>query len=142
MIKLAAAFSGLPARLEDVQITAPYHLDILWGAAFASGDGKFAVMIIDYFARTANRSDPIALDISRIALALSGGPKEILGELRSRYGDDKARQLVFAASALWAVESNARQHAFVDKVLGQYIAAHPGTPAQKALAALRPKPQP
>lgn len=69
---------------------------MLWGATFASGDGTFVIMIIDYFARTAN--------------------------------------------ALWGVESNARQHPFVNEVLGQYIDAHQGTPAQKALTALRPKP--
>ena len=140
--ELATAFAGLPAKLEDLKITAPYHLDILWGAAFASGDGKFVVMIIDYFARTANRSEPIALDIGHTVIAMSGGSQEILGELRGRYGDDGARQIIFAATALWAVASNARQHAFVNTVLGQYIDAHPGTPAQKALAALRPKPQP
>jgi hypothetical protein len=138
--QLATAFAGLPAKLEDLKITAPYHLDILWGAAFASGDGKFVVMIIDYFARTANRSEAVALDIGHTVIAMSGGSQEILGELRGRYGDDGARQIIYAATALWAVASNARQHAFVNKVVGQYIDAHPGTPAQKALAALRPKP--
>jgi hypothetical protein len=61
------------------------------------------------------------------------------GELRVRYGEDGARQLIFASIALWAVRSNAEQHSFVNVVLGQYIDAHPGTPAQKALTALRPK---
>jgi hypothetical protein len=138
--ELATAFAGLPAKLEDLKITAPYHLDLLWGAAFASGDGKFVRMIIDYFAQTANRSEPIALDIGHTVIAMSGGSKEILGELRGRYGDADARQIIFAASALWALASNARQHTFVNAVLGQYIDAHPATPAQKALAALRPKP--
>jgi hypothetical protein len=137
--QLAAQLANLPPRLEDIRITIPSHLDILWGAAFASGDGIFAQMIIDYFAQTANLSEPIAVDIARTVVAMMGGPKEILGELRGRYGDQVARQIIFAATALWAVQSNARQHAFIERVVAKYIADHPGTPAQKALVSLRPR---
>jgi len=137
--KLVAEFANLPDRLEALKITTPTHLDILWGAAFASGDGKYAAMIIDYFAQAANRSEPIALDIARTAIAIMGGPKDIIGELRGRYGDDGARQIIYAATALWAIASNAKQYPFVDRVVVKYIADHPGTPAQKALVALRPK---
>src|SRR5689334_6639478 len=43
-LQLASVFANLPGRLEDLQITTPSNLDILWGAAFASGDPKFVLM--------------------------------------------------------------------------------------------------
>jgi hypothetical protein len=138
-LQLAAVFANLPGKLEDLQITTPSNLDILWGAAFASGDAKFVVMIIDYFARTANLDEEIARDIVRTVVAMAGGPREIFNELRTRYGVLAARQVVFASSALWAIQSNARQHDFIERVVTTYIDQHPGTLAQKALIATRPK---
>ena len=138
-LQLAAVFANLPSRLEELQITTPSNLDILWGAAFASGDAKFVVMIIDYFARTANLDEEIARDIVRTVVAMSGGSREVFNELRGRYGVLAARQVVFASSALWAIQSNARQHDFVERVVTTYIDEHPGTLAQTALIATRPK---
>jgi hypothetical protein len=138
-LQLASVFANLPSRLEELQITTPSNLDILWGAAFASGDAKFVVMIIDYFARTANLDEEIARDIVRTVIAMAGGPREIFNELRTRYGVLAARQVVFASSALWAIQSNARQHEFVERVVTKYIDEHPGTLAQKALIATGPK---
>jgi len=140
-LQLAAVFANLPGRLEELQITTPSNLDVLWGAAFGSGDPKFVVMIIDYFARTANLDEEIARDIVRTVIAMTGGPRDIFNQLRARYGVLAARQVVFAASALWAIQSNARQHEFVDRVVAAYIDRHPGTLAQKALLATRPKGQ-
>lgn len=140
-LQLAAVFANLPSRLEDLQITTPSNLDILWGASFASGDAKYVVMIIDYFAKTANLDEEIARDIVRTVIAMAGGPREIFNELRTRYGVLAARQVVFAASALWAIQSNARQHEFIDHVVTTYIDQHPNTLAQKALVATRPKGQ-
>ena len=65
---LRAEFAILPARLEDLEIATPTHLDILWGASFASGDGRYARMIIDFFAETANRSEEIAIDVAKVAM--------------------------------------------------------------------------
>jgi len=137
--QLTAAFANLPARLEDLRVTTPTHLDILWGASFASGDGKFVQMITEYFARTADLDELIAIDVARVVIAMAGGPKEILGQLRGQYGDVAARQIISAATALWALQANAREHEFVERVVAKYIADHPGTPAQKALVALRSK---
>ncbi len=138
-LQLASVFANLPGSLEELQISTPSNLDILWGAAFASGDAKFVVMIIDYFASTANLDAEVARDIVRVVVAMAGGPREIFNELRGRYGVLAARQVVFAASALWAIQSNAKQHAFVDRVVAKYIDEHPGTLAQKAMVATRPK---
>ena len=135
--ELASVFVNLPARLEELQITTPSNLDILWGAAFASGDEKFVLMIIDYVARTANLDEAVASDVVRTVVAMAGGPRDIFKQLQDRYGVLATRQIVVAASALWAIQSNARQHEFVKRAVDKYIAAHFGTPAQKALVATR-----
>lgn len=132
---LEAALSGLPSRLEDLWILDPMHLDMLWGAAFASGDERFARMILDFFAQTANRSDAVALDIVRTVAMRQGGPRVDF----AKYDEATAKQIVFAGSALWSLLSNARQHAFVEKALETYVQNNQGTPAAKALAA-RKKP--
>jgi hypothetical protein len=106
--KLRSELSGLPSRPEELRVTTPTHLDILWGVAFASGDSHFVSMIIDFFAKTANRSEPVALDVVRTTVANMGGPKEILSELRGKYGDADAREILFASAALWGLQANAR----------------------------------
>ena len=139
--KLKSEFAGLPSRLEDLRPRSGTHLDILWGAAFASGDGMFVRMIADVLAQTANRSELIALDVARTALAIMGGPKEIMGHLRGKYGDAGAREIIFAATALWGLQSNARQHQFVERAVTKYVADHPGTPTAKALTAATQRPR-
>lgn len=139
--KLRTEFAGLPARLEDIRIRTSTHLDILWGASFASGDGRYARMIVDFFARTANRSEPIAMDVARTAIAMMGGPKDIFGELKPRYGNDLTVEIIIAGTALWGIQANAREHAFIDQVVTKYISEQAGTHAAQALAATRPRPK-
>jgi hypothetical protein len=131
--RLLHEFAGLPSRLEDLRISTPTHLDILWGASFASGDARYAQMIIEFFAQTANRSELIALDVAQAALAMAGGPKDRMPKLREKYGDDQARQIIFAAVALWGLQSNARQHAFIGQAAKKYVDDRAGTHASKAL---------
>jgi len=131
---LIAAFAAVPAKLDDVRITTPTHLDILWGASFASGDARYVATIVDYLEQTTNRSESTALDVAQTVLAMAGGPKEILGQLREKYGADGARQIIYSASALWALQSNAKQHEFVKQCVMRYDADHPGTPATIALS--------
>jgi len=135
--QLAAEFSALPERLEDLQIKTATHLDILWGAAFASGDPRYVEMILTFFAQIANRSEPIAIDVARVTMSMIGGPK--VTDLRSKYDNSTGTQIVFAAAALWALQSNAKQDVFVEQVLLTYTRDHPGVPATKAILALSPK---
>jgi hypothetical protein len=136
--RLKAELAGLPSRLEDLQILKPTHLDILWGASFASGDARYPLMITGYFAQTANRSEPIAVDVAMTAIAFSGGPYDVIGQLRGKYSEALARDIIFAGTALWALRSNAKRHPFVNKALATYIDQHPGTYATKAVSAVRP----
>ena len=138
-LDVAVLFVNLPSRLEQLEITAPSSLNMLWGAAFASGDATFVRMILDYFARTANLDDEIGRDIVQTVAALTGGPRDIYFQMRQRYGVLGARQVVFAAEALWSLQVNAKQHALVSGVVTTYVAEHPGTSAQKALIATRSK---
>jgi hypothetical protein len=140
--KLASEFANLPTQLEELSIRSPTHLDILWGAAFASGDPRYVRMIINFFAQAANRSEMVAIDIAKVVIAMSGGPKDIFGGLRNRYGNNDSALVIFAAAALWAIGSNARQHAFVEQAVAAYITENPGTYATKAMSALRPKSKP
>ena len=132
--RLNAEFAGLPSRIEDLRITTPTHLDIFWGASFAGGDRRYVVPIIDYFANTANVSELIAIDVTKIAISIGGGPKDILAGLKEKYGETHAVQMIFAATALWAIRSNTLQHPFVRQTVTKYIGDHPGIPATKALS--------
>jgi len=136
--KLAGEFANLPARIEELSIRSPTHLDILWGAAFASGDERYVRMILEFFAQVANRSEQMTADIAKVVIGMAGGPKDIFGELKGRYGVNTGLVIV-AAAALWAAESNARQHAFVEQTVNAYIRANPDTYATRAMSALRPK---
>jgi hypothetical protein len=137
--RLAAELAGLPLRLEDMRIVTPTHLDILWGASFASGDERYVRLIIDRLAATATRSEPIALDVTRTAVAMWGGPQDILGQLKGKYGEAEARDIIVASVAAWALGSNARRHEFVAKAVKKYIADHSGSHAAKVLLVLSSK---
>jgi hypothetical protein len=136
--KLRAELAGLPVRLEELRVVTPTHLDVLWGASFASGDERYVAMVANFLATTANRSELIAIDVAKTALALSGGPRDILGQLKGKYGEEGGREIIFAAAAAWGLASNAQQHLFVDKLVTGYIAANYGKPTAKVLSALRP----
>ncbi|MGA7325756.1 MAG: hypothetical protein WBX25_15025 [Rhodomicrobium sp.] len=135
--KLQAELGGLPARSEDVEIKTPTHLDIMWGAAFASGDKRYVSKIVHFLEHTVNRSEQIAVDVFKMTAAMTGGPKEIMKEVRGKYGDARALELVVVSAALWGLRSNALQHPFVERTLEEYAAGHQGTLAAVALSNLR-----
>ncbi|CCD86941.1 conserved exported protein of unknown function [Bradyrhizobium sp. ORS 285] len=129
-------FSRAPARLEDITIRTPTDLDLLWGASFVEGDGRYVRMILDFFASIANQSELIALDTARITVAMVGGPKDIYDQLKQRYDAGQRGRMVVAAAALWAVGANARQHDYVRETTADYIRDHKGTSAVRALSAI------
>lgn len=133
-LMLEAQLADLPPRLEDLRITTPTHLDILWGAFFGSGSKRYLSMIIDYFAATANQSEAVALDLTQTAVAISGGPRTILGQLKAKHGDVLAYRIIVAATAEWGLWSNARQHPIVREVVTAYIAEKRNSFAAKSLS--------
>jgi hypothetical protein len=58
-------------------------------------------------------------------------------QLLEKYGKEKAIELFFISSALWSLNSNARQHAFVASMVNDYVQKHPASPAAQALVEMR-----
>lgn len=136
---LKSELSGLPAQIMDIQIARPTHLDIFWGAFFASGDERYVRKIIDFLARTADRSEPIAVDVALTTVAMSGGPTDIYNRLKEKYDQTLRTEVVFAATAGWALGANARRHEKVAHAMTVYISEHPSAFATKVLTVLRPR---
>ena len=123
----------IPSSLDAVEMIGPSEFDLLWGASFASGDPRYCLKILDRFAAVAN-VDGNADDMVTIARTYgTGADRHWVVEKR---GADKARELIIQSSALWALDSNSRQHEFVRVTVGKYIDAHPQDPASKALLSL------
>jgi len=123
----------VPTSLDAVAAGGPGEFDLLWGASFASGDPRFAVKILDGFAAVAN-VDGNADDMVTIAKGYGTGAD--LHWVVKKRGADQAGKLIAQSSALWALDSNARQHEFIRAAVAQYVAAHREEPASKALLAL------
>jgi len=128
------SFENVPKTLDTVEARVPNDFDVLWGASFASGDPRYCLKILDRFAAFANvdghAEDTVAVIKARAANA-------DLRWLLEKRGEASARDIVLMASALWSLDSNARQHEFVRSALDSYIKSHPDTPASQALLALR-----
>jgi len=136
--KLQAEYANLPPALEAIAVATPTHLDILWGASFASGDGRYTAMITDFFARTADRSEAMAQDVCGLAIAIRRQDQTAVSEVASRHPDAAVRrELLFAATAGWGLASNADQHPFVRAALTKWVADHPGSRAGKCLSTIR-----
>lgn len=115
----------------------PNHFDTLWGAAFATGDASYVRPIYDYYAGVAGESDIDVNDIVAIVVAQSKSDRDAMGAFAKKYPRERLRWLVYGASALWSLDSNAQQHRFVAAALEQYKKEAPNSQATKGLAALR-----
>lgn len=136
---LKSELAGLPDTLDKLSVKTPTHLDLLWGAAFASGDERYPTRVAEFVAQTANRSEQTAIDIAQAVIVMTRGPGgqgDFMKGLRGKYGDRGMVEIIIAASGLWALASNARNHPFVVSAAEKYVQAHAGTPASKAISAL------
>ena len=129
----APDFTDVPSSLDTMAATGPTEFDMLWGASFATGDPRYFSKILAQFARIANE-DGNADDILAIAKAAETGADSHW--VVDKRGVEKARELSTLATALWALNSNTKQHDFVRKAVGDYIQAHPAEPASKTLISL------
>jgi tetratricopeptide (TPR) repeat protein len=123
----------IPSSLDAVAATGPGEFDMFWGASLASGDPRYSLKILDHFAAIAN-VDGNAEDM--VTIARSQGTGADMDWLVKKRGADKARNLIEQSTALWSINSNARQHEFIRVAVDKYIAEHPEEPASKALVAL------
>jgi hypothetical protein len=123
----------VPQSLDAVVATGPNEFDLLWGASFASGDPRYSLKILDHLASVAN-VEGNAEDMVNIARSYGTGAD--MHWIVQKRGADKAGQLIAQSSALWALDSNSRQHEFIRSAVVKYIATHPEEPVSKALVAL------
>ena len=102
-----------------------------WRAhGLASGNPRYCLKTLQQVATVAN-SDDNAQDI----LAIFQG-REKPGDTPSlveKRGNDKTVELIMVAEGIWSLNSNARQHQFVQRAVDDYIAAHPTEPVSKLL---------
>ncbi|RQR88913.1 MULTISPECIES: hypothetical protein [unclassified Burkholderia] len=122
----------LPASLGMIRAQTPSDFDLLWGASSATGDSRYCLVILDAFRSYANEGNNAKVLVA-IEKEVEKGPKGDLHWVRQQWGNAKAIELIYMASALWGLRSNAAQHDFVRAAIGQYIAAHPDEPAARAL---------
>jgi hypothetical protein len=115
----------------------PSHFDTFWGASFATGDAAYVRPIYDYYAGALSEPDIDVNDIVTIVVSRTRPNKEATDAIVTKYPRERLRWVVFASTALWSLESNARQHAFVAAALDQYVKEAPASPAAKGLAAVR-----
>jgi hypothetical protein len=129
----APDWARVPSSLDAVAVTGPSEFDLMWGASFASGDPRYCSRILDRFASVAN-VDGNADDL--VSIARSSGTGADMRWIAEKHGSDRARDLILQSTALWSLDSNARQHEFVRDAVEKYINAHRDEPASKALLAL------
>lgn len=130
----AQEISGLKnigTRPEAVPIATPSDLDFHWGASFATGDQRFVRPIWQAYAAVANRGDVVADDIVATARAMRDRTSG-LRAIAERYGEKGFREIVLASAALWAMDSNMRQHAFIRAAVVELGRSHGNDPASRA----------
>lgn len=125
--------ASIPKSLEAIEAVGPSEFDMLWGASFATGDPRYCSKILTRFASVAN-VDANADDLVELVRKRESGADQHW--IVDKRGKDKAVELIAVSTALWALDSNARQHAFVAGMLTEYVKAHATEPAAKAVSRL------
>jgi hypothetical protein len=125
---------NVPASLDTLQVRGPMEFDLLWGATFAAGDFRYGQKILARYAEVANAGDNAGDMVAIVKARIDNTDLRPLAEKR---GEDKMRELVIAASALWSLASNAQHHDFVRAAVDAYVTENATTPAAKALLALK-----
>lgn len=135
--RMKAAITSLPSRLSELRVTHPMHLDILWSASFATASPAYVRPIYDYYDSAAALPGVDVRDIVAIVVLKHRPNKEALDAITAKYPRDTLIRIVFAASALWSLDSNARQHTFVATALNGYEKEKAGSPAATGLTEIR-----
>ena len=130
-----------PVRpLRQIKADQPSTFDVMWAASFATGDDAYVRPIWDYYDSAASTAGVNVRDIVSIVFLRNQrdtGAKEKLEAIKSKYSQETFMRVVFASSALWSLESNARQHKFVAAAVDRYAKEKPGSVANEGLAEIR-----
>jgi hypothetical protein len=111
--------------------------DVLWAASFATGDLAYVRLIYDYYDSVASMDGVDVRDLVAISILRGRPDKDAMKAIKRKYSQDTFMRVVFAASALWSLESNARQHGFVAAALDLYAKENPDSPTTLGLAEMR-----
>lgn len=122
-----------PDGLDNVQITGPTPLDIMWGASFATGDALFVNRILDMIEEGTHSSEFSVADILLVSNSMLARKAGQLKKLKERLGDQQALKLIPYGVALWAMNSNANQHAFIAEAVQARIKSDPTSDLAHAL---------
>ena len=131
-----AAISSLP-RLSELRVTQPTQFDILWSASFATANPAYVRPIYDFYVATTAQPGVDVHDIVAMVMLKFRPNKEALDAISAKYPRDTLIRIIYAASALWSLDSNARQHAFVATALSGYEKEAAGSVAVQGLAEVR-----
>jgi hypothetical protein len=115
--------------LLELKAELPAHFDMFWGATFATGNAAYVRPIYDYYVAVVTQRDVDAHDILTAAMSKHRSDKSAMDVVTKKYPRDILVRVIVAASALWSLESNARQHKFVAIALDQYAKESPDSPA-------------
>jgi hypothetical protein len=117
--------------LARIKADSPQAFDLLWAASFASADEIYVRPIYAYFASVASEKGVDPADLAATALARHARNTDVGRTLSAKYPRDVFIRIVYAASALWSLESNARQHRFVAAAVDRFVKEQPDTVAAK-----------
>lgn len=106
-------------------------------ASFATGDEAYVRPIYAYYGSVASLPGVDVRDIVAMVVLRHRPNKDAMDVITKKYPQDTLVRLVYAASALWSLESNGRQHKFVATALDRYAKEKPKSPATEGLAELR-----
>jgi hypothetical protein len=138
--ELQAQLINLPARIEELTISTPTHLDMMWGAFSAGGEDRYVRKILGFLAATIDSSHELGIDVTKFTVAYtSNHAQDVVPEMRAKYDDTRLRQIVYASAAQWALVSNAQQHPRVREIIDAYRAEHPNSETTQSLVALLKK---
>jgi hypothetical protein len=131
-----AAISSLP-RLSELRVTQPTHLDILWSASFATANLAYVRPIYNFYVAATAQPGVDVRDIVAIVMLKHRPNKEAMDAISAKYPRDTLIRIIYAASALWSLDSNVRQHTFVATALSGYEKEAAGSVAVQGLAETR-----
>jgi hypothetical protein len=117
------------ARAKDLDAINPNtgnELDMFWGAFFASGEARHVNRILYAYNSRARNAGIAPLDIQLLATAVgtrkpSPADAEQMERMKARYSPASRYAVAIAATALWALGSNSRQHDRVREIVTGYL---------------------
>jgi hypothetical protein len=127
-----------PVRpLRQAKPTQPGSFDVLWAASFATGDEVYVRPIYDFYDSVASTAGVDVRDIVALVMLRVRRDRETFDAIKQKYPQETLVRVISASSALWSLESNARQHKFVAAALDRYAKERPGSPTTDGLTEMR-----